>query len=1042
MAGERIEPAARHGGGLPVSDGRRVRRRPAGTDEVDAASLERALRRSLRGEVMFDAGNRAVYAHDSSNYGQPPIGVVLPRDADDILAALAACRDHGAPVLPRGCGTSLAGQACNVAVVIDTSKHMRRVVEIDAERRFARVEPGVVRDALTRLTEARHDLTFGPDTATHGWATLGGMVGNDSCGMHSVMAGRTSDNVEELEVVTYDGVRMRVGPTSEEELERIVRAGGRRGEIYARMRDLRDRHAGLIRERFPDIPRRVSGYGLDALLPENGFDVARALTGSEGTLATVLEAKLRLVHMPPWRTLLVLGYPTMADGADGLSEILGHTPLALEAIDARLVQNLQRKGIQLEEIALLPEGGGWLLVEFGGETSDEAEERARGAMADLAKASILPLMKLFDDPAEAARVWRVREGALAATAAVPGEPDHWEGWEDAAVPPGREGDYLRDFERLLDRYDYDSAFYGHFGQGCIHTRINFDLRTQGGIAKWRTFLDEAAELVLAYGGSLSGEHGDGQSRAELLPKMFGLELVEAFGELKAVWDPDGRMNPHKIVDPYPIVSNLKLGVGHAPPEPKTHFAYRDDDGSFARATQRCVGAGKCRETNLGTMCPSYMVTLDEQHSTRGRARILFEMLEGETIAEGFRSEEVHAALDLCLSCKGCKGECPVQVDMASYKAEFLSKHYKGQLRPRAAYSMGLIMLHARVAARAPRLANALTRAPVVGDLVKRAGGISPKRELPHFAEETFLAWWKARAPVNPGAEPVVLFPDTFSNFLRPAPAKAAVAVLEAAGRRVVVPEGALCCGRPLYDHGMLDTAKLFWRRTLRVLGSCLDAGWPIVGVEPSCVAAFRDELPGLLSDDDDAQRLSARVQTLSEFLAEHAPGWPPPRLERRALVHGHCHQEAVMGISAEKRLLARMGVDFEVLDSGCCGMAGGFGFERDHYEVSVRVGEHRLAPRVRAAAEETLLIADGFSCRTQVEDLTGRTALHTAEVIGMALEEGADRRLEAQREPSPAGPEAARGRGEPRVARLPALVALASLGAGAALAARRQWRRR
>ena len=1040
-----IDPATRSGGGLLGLNARRDQRRPAGTIEIDAAALERALRAALRGEVHFDAGNRAAYARDSSNYRQAPLGVVVPLDAEDLLAALATCREHGAPVLPRGAGTSLAGQTCNVAVILDTSKHMHRILEIDADRRCARVEPGVVRDALTGLTEARHDLTFGPDTATHGWATFGGMIGNDSCGMHSVMAGRTSDNVDELDVVTYDGVRLRVGPTSEEELERIVAAGGRRGEIYARMRELRDRYADLIRERYPDIPRRVSGYSLDALLPENGFDVARAMVGSEGTLATVLEARVRLVHMPRWRTLAVLGYPSMADGADGLAEIMDHAPIAVEAIDERLVRNLRLKGIQLEEIALLPEGGGWLLVEFGGDTRGEADEHARGCMAGLERAAIVPTMKLYDDPAEAARIWKVREGALAATACVPGEPDHWEGWEDAAVPPGREGDYLRDFEELLDRYGYDSAFYGHFGQGCIHTRINFDLRTQGGIDKWREFLDEAADLVLSYGGSLSGEHGDGQSRAELLPKMFGPELVGAFREFKAIWDPEGRMNPHKVVDPYPIVSNLALGAGHAPAEPRTDFAYPDDGGSFARATQRCVGAGKCREVDAGAMCPSYMATRDEKHSTRGRARILFEMLEGETITDGFRSEDVREALDLCLSCKACASECPVQVDMATLKAEFLSKHYRGRLRPRAAYSMGLIMLHARAAQLAPRAVNALTHAPVVRDLIRRAGGISLERNLPHFAEESLAVWWDTRAPVNPDGDPVVLFPDTFSNFLRPEPARAAVEVLEAAGRRVIVPGAAACCGRPLYDHGMLDAARLLWRRTIGVLRPYVEAGVPIVGLEPSCVAAFRDELPGLLADDEDAKRLSGQVQTLAEFLAEHEPRWEPPRLDRRVLVHGHCHQEAVMGMAAERALYERMGLEFELLDSGCCGMAGAFGFEREHHEISVLVGEHRLLPLVRAASADTLLIADGFSCRTQLVDLADREALHTAEVIAMAMQQGAghDSTGEPYEPPaSPVSPASDPVAKELRVSQRPAVVALVSLAVGAALTAYELLRRR
>jgi len=957
---------------------------PAGVERVDAEALRRALERSVRGDVRFDAGHRAIYAHDSSNYRQAPLGVVCPRDADDIEAAVALCREHDAPVLPRGCGTSLSGETCNVAVVIDASKHMREIAEVDPERRVARVEPGVVRDQLADSTERRHKLTFAPDTSTHAYATFGGMIGNNSCGVHSVMGGRTSDNVRELEVLTYDGVRLRVGPTSEEELERIVSAGGRRGELYAAMRDLRDRYADLIRERFPDIPRRVSGYNLDELLPEKGFNVARALAGSEGTLATVLEATVRLVYSPPARSVLVLGYPDIYHAADHVPEILEYGPVGLEGVDDVLVDDMKALGKHTSEVPMLPDGSGWLLVEFGGETREESDERAHECMERLRRDSRAPSMRLFDDPAEGQKLWEVRESGLGATAYHPSKRDHWPGWEDAAVPPEREGEYLRDFRDLLERYDYDAALYGHFGCGCIHCRISFDLESAGGVRDWRNFLEEAADLVLSYGGSLSGEHGDGQQRAELLPKMYGEELVQAFREFKAIWDPAGRMNPHKVVDPYPIASNLKLGSGYAPSDPSVHFAYTEDGGSFAHAALRCVGAGKCRDIHAGTMCPSYMVTLEEQHSTRGRSRILYEMLQGDTISDGFRSDEVAEALDLCLSCKGCKGDCPVNVDMATYKAEFLSKHYKRRLRPRAAYTMGLIMFHARVAARAPRLANALARQRPI----KRLGGISPERALPPFARETFGHWFARRGEVNPNGAPVLLFPDTFGNFLRTEPLKAAVEVLEAAGMRVEVPPKALCCGRPLYDYGMLDTAKLFWRRTLDTLRPWIRDGVPLVGVEPSCVAAFRDELPGLLPHDEDARRLPPQSLTLAEVLALQAGDWDVPPLRRQAIVHGHCHQKAVMGMSREELLYERMGLEFELLDSGCCGLAGSFGFEREHDELSRQIGEHKLMPMVRDAGPETIVIADGFSCRTQIEELTGRHALHTAEVVRMALEAG------------------------------------------------------
>ena len=958
---------------------------PAGVERIDRRALKRALKEAVRGEVRFDLGTRAIYSHDSSNYRQPPLGVVIPRDADDVAAAIAACREHGAPVLARGCATSLAGQTANVAVVLDTSKYMREILEIDPERRIARVQPGVIRDQLAELCEERHNLTFGPDTSTHEYATFGGMIGNNSCGVHSVMAGRTADNLEELEIVTYDGVRMRVGATSEEELERIVAAGGRRGEIYAAMRDLRDRYAELVRGRYPDIPRRVSGYNLDELLPERGFNVARALVGSEGTLATVLEATVRLVYAPPCRSLLVLGYPSVYEAADHVPEILEYEPTGLEGLDRCLVEDMEGKGQHTGEIPLLPDGDGWLLVEFGGETKRESDERAEECMARLRKDPRAPTMRLFDDRAEEDRLWEVREAGLGATAYIPGERDSWEGWEDAAVPPERLGEYLRGFRKLLDKHEYRTALYGHFGDGCTHCRITFDLTSAGGIREWRGFLDEAAELVVEHGGSLSGEHGDGQSRAELLPKMYGPELVGAFEEFKRIWDPQNQMNPHKVVDPYPIVSNLKLGSGYSPPQPQTHFLFGEDGGSFAHAALRCVGAGKCRQTTSGTMCPSFAATRDEEHTTRGRARILYEMLEGETIVDGFRSEEVNEALDLCLSCKGCKGDCPVSVDMATYKAEFLSHHYRRRLRPLPAYSMGLIMFHARAAARAPRLANFLTHAPGISRLVKRAGGLSPEREVPRFARETFKDWFARRGAVNPHGDPVVVFPDTFNNFLHPEVLKATVEVLELAGFRPIVPAPALCCGRPLYDYGMLDTAKRFWRRTLDVLAPQIREGIPLVGAEPSCIAAFRDELPGLMGADEDAKRLSLQALTLAELLQRHAPDWQPPRLQGSALVHGHCHQEAIMGMDAERELLDRLGLEIEVLDSGCCGLAGSFGFERDHDRISREIAEQRLMPAVRQAPGETLLIADGFSCRTQIEQLSDRQPLHTAQAIASSL---------------------------------------------------------
>ncbi|HEX6607419.1 MAG TPA: FAD-linked oxidase C-terminal domain-containing protein, partial [Chloroflexia bacterium] len=591
-------------------------------------------------------------------------------------------------------------------------------------------------------------------------------------------------------------------------------------------------------------------------------------------------------------------------------------------------------------------------------------------------------------PAAERQIWLVREAGLGATARVPGAPDTWPGWEDSAVPPARLGDYLRDLRRLFEQYDYDCAFYGHFGQGCVHVRIDFDLTSQPGIRKFRAFLQAAADLVLRYGGSLSGEHGDGQARGELLPKMFGPELMHAFREFKAIWDPDWMMNPGKVVEAYRVDQNLRLGVHYNPPQPITHFQYPDDGGSFARAVNRCVGVGNCRRLDGGTMCPSFMATREEAYTTRGRAHLLFEMLRGEELGDGWRDPQVREALDLCLACKGCKGDCPVHVDMATYKAEFLAHYYEGRLRPVTAYSIGLIHWWARLAARAPRLANFLTQTPGLRRVVQAAGGIAPQRRMPAFAPQTFQAWFRKRPRRNQGRPPVILWADTFNNHFHPATAQAAVEVLEAAGFRVIVPRGALCCGRPLYDFGMLDAAK-------RLLAGCLDAlhpalvrGVPVVGLEPSCVAVFRDEMLNLLPNDEAAKRLHDQVFMLSEFLVKKVPHYQPPRLARKAVVHGHCHHKAIMKLDDEETILRGMGLDYQILDSGCCGMAGAFGFERDHYDVSLRVGERVLLPAVRAAAPDTLIITDGFSCREQIAQTTDRRALHLAQVMQIALHDG------------------------------------------------------
>jgi len=958
---------------------------------LSAEALESALRRSLRGDVRFDRGSRALYATDGSNYRQVPIGVVLPKDTNDVNAAISICREHGAPVLCRGGGTSLAGQCCNVAVVLDFSKYMAEIVELDPVRRIARVQPGVVLDRLRAAAE-KHNLTFGPDPASHSRCTLGGMVGNNSCGVHSVMAGKTDENIDELEVLTYDGVRMRVGATNDAELGNIIRQGGRRGEIYAGMKAIRDQYGDLIRKRYPDIPRRVSGYNLNYLLPENGFHVARALVGSEGTCVTVLEATCRLVESPPERVLVVIGCRDVYECADLVPEVLSHGPMGLEGMDDLLIEYTRRKGINPDGLALLPEGGGWLLVEFGAQTAGAAESQARTLMQALGRSRLPPSFRLLTDKRQMRKVWEVRESALGAVSNVAGEPPTWEGWEDAAVAPYKLGGYLREFRKLTEAYNYGCVVYGHFGDGCVHNRITFDLQSNDGLKKMRRFVEEAADLVVSYGGSLSGEHGDGQARAELLPRMFGPELMEAFQKFKALWDPGWKMNPGKVVLPNKLDADLRLGASYRPWQPETHFKFPQDAGSLAQATLRCVGVGKCRQQEGGLMCPSFRATREEEHSTRGRAHLLWEMTRGDIIRDQWRDAHVKSSLDLCLSCKGCKSDCPVGVDVATYKAEFLAHHYEGRFRPLNHYAFGHIDRWARIASSFSGMANFFTQTPGLRGMTKSLAGISPERKIPALASSTFRKWFARRRPVNSAAPPVLLWPDTFNNYFHPETAIAAVDVLEAAGFRVRLPEGNICCGRPLYDFGMLDHAKKMLLKTLQVLRQQIADEVPIVVLEPSCASVFRDEMPNFFPDDIQAQRLSGQIFLLSEFLENKADRLPWPSVGTKALVHGHCHQKSVLKMTDEEAVLRRLGVEYEMPAPGCCGMAGAFGFEKEKYRVSLAIGELELLPAVRETPADWLIIANGFSCREQIWQCTGRRALHLAEVIQLAMREATSSR--------------------------------------------------
>lgn len=947
----------------------------------DAVRLEARLQETVSGEVRFDDASRALYATDASNYRQVPIGLVVPKSVEDVVATVAACREFGAPILSRGGGTSLAGQCCNVAVVIDFSKYLGSILSLDSVSRLARVQPGIVLDALRSEAE-KYELTFAPDPATHSRCTLGGMIGNNSCGVHGLMGGKTVDNIEELEILLYDGTRMRVGRTSEDELLAIIAAGGRKGEIYAGLRSLRDRYSLLVRERFPDIPRRVSGYNLDQLLPENGFHVARALVGTEGTCVTIIEATCELRPSPQFRRLVVLGFEDAFIAADHVPQVLVFHPIGLEGFDGLLVDFMLRKNLVVEDVKLLPAGRGFLLCEFGADSAEDVARLAEAFTAAASNFSVRPTVCSYSQE-EAARVWKVRESALGATVFIPGERSGWEGWEDSAVRPELLGSYLRELFTVINRYGYQTPMYGHFGQGCVHLRISFDLETEEGVRDFRAFLEEAADVVLKYGGSFSGEHGDGQARAALLPKMFGPELMAAFAEFKALWDPLNRMNPGKLIDPvavYDPIDNLRIGPGYKAAEVKTWFQYPGDQGSFSDATTRCVGVGACRKEDHGTMCPSYMATREEKHSTRGRAHLLWEMMQGNVIKDGFRNTEVKDALDLCLSCKACKTECPVNVDMATWKAEFLAHHYEGRRHPLRHYAFGFMDKWAHLASIAPIVANLPLRVPLVDSMVKRLIGIAPQRTLPRFAHRPFRASFKSTASRD--LEEVLLWPDTWNNYFHPQALHAATQVLGEAGKSVTIPRRHICCGRPLYDFGFLDEARSYLRRILDELGPQIDRGVPVVMLEPSCASVFRDELINFFPHDERAIRLSRQTMMLSEMLATQAPGWSPPSLSgRKIIVQGHCHQKALMTMKDEIDLLRATGAQVNLLDSGCCGMAGPFGFEADKFDVSQTLAERVLLPAVRSASTQDIIVGNGFSCREQVSQNSNRRAVHMAEVM-------------------------------------------------------------
>jgi len=955
----------------------------SGVDETTRRALERDLVEVVHGRVEFDGATRGVYATDSSNYRQVPLGVVFPLDEADVQSIVEVCRRYDAPVLGRGAGTSLAGQACNVAVVIDMSRHMNQIIEIDAEKQIARVQPGVVLDDLNAAARAL-DLTFGPDPATHAWCTIGGMVGNNSCGTHGLYAGKTVDNVEELVVITYEGQRMVLGRCDDDEYLGLASNEGDAGRIIRELRTLRREFATDIQSGYPSISRRVSGYNLDQLLPENGFHLARAMVGTESTCALVTEITVSLSPWPRHRVLVVLGYDNIYEAADHVPELLRFDLIGLEGFDGRLVEQMRRANLNVENLRLLPEGEGWLLAEIGAENAAKAELAVQELVQSLPEQVRAVILR---DQVDQDQIWRVRESGLGATARPAGQAVNYEGWEDAAVAPENLGRYLRGIRDLWVEFGYSGAWYGHFGQGCVHTRNNFDLSSIEGLRQYRAFVERAADLCVSMGGSISGEHGDGQSRGELLARMYSPELIEAFRRFKSAWDPRGRMNPGKLIDAFPLDTNIRYGPRYRTSTlvPKG-FSFAEDDSSLQRAAERCIGVGRCRSETTAVMCPSYRATHDEKHSTRGRAKLLGEMFQGETTPESWRNEEVFEALDLCLSCKGCAVDCPTHVDMATYKSEFLFHYYAKRLRPRSAYALGLIPWSGRIASRVPRTANRLLQNRFSGALLKRLAGISQRREVPVFAMPSFRHGVLATRLREETRPTVVLWPDTFTDIYLPVRGEATVHVLEHAGERVALPKKWACCGRPLYDSGMLGLAASTARKALDALDEFLTAGIPIVVPEPSCLAVFRDEMPKLCPDDPRAAKLASLSRSLSEHL--EVIGWVAPNAasNQHVSIHPHCHQRAVRTTSSDERVLSSAGFDVEVLDLGCCGLAGSFGFQKDHDALSRQIAQDRFLPGIVRSALDGPVILDGFSCQLQADELAKLPTTSTAELLAELLQ--------------------------------------------------------
>lgn len=954
-------------------------------------SLANELQHALHGEFDFSNAGVAMYTSDASNYRQIPLGVVYPSSSDDIVLVTKLCRERQLPVLMRGAGTSQNGQCVNEAVIIDCSRFMNKVLEIDKTARTALIQPGIVCDALKAAAE-EHGLTFGPDPATHSRCTLGGMIGNNSCGPRSMLAGKTVENVLEMEVLTGDGARFWVGETSDSQLQAILQANDRQSDIYRELLAIRDEYAKQIRQRYPTIKRRVSGYNLDQLLKENNFNVARALVGSEGTCVSILQARVNLIDKPSHTRLIVLGFDDIFLAGDAVEHIMPFRPIAMEGLDWGIVGGLNDRNLRQEEIALLPEGQAWMLVELAAATIDALADHADNFVQSMTANALVKSARTINKGSEETAIWSIREQGASATSMSldPEGIDPIVGWEDTAVDPLQLGNYLREFKALVDRYGYTTSLYGHFGDGCIHARITFDTRTEGGVAHWRNFSNDIAHLVVRFGGSLSGEHGDGQAKAEFLPIMFGDELMQAFRRFKSAWDPASRMNPGKLIDAYRMDENLRFGPDYQTPAVVTQLHFTEDPKGFGRSTERCIGMGKCR-AQTGAMCPSYQATGNERYSTRGRAHLLHELVRGQILQDGWSDTDVADSMEHCLSCKACKTQCPTGVDIASYKAEFMQRHYADKRRPLHHHAFGRIGEWLPYLAKAPRLVNLLL-GRFTAKLGKQLLGIAPDKQLPKLATTDFSRWAASTCTTqdeyfhwfgNANKPAIILWNDSINNHYRPAITRSAVKVLQKTGWRVGVAREHFCCGRPLYEYGMLEQARKTLSTVLEGFYASLPPDSQVVVLEPSCLSVFKDELLRMYPDDNRAQDMATRCMSLSQVLA--LSDIKLRKTLNRGIIHLHCHDKSLGMDQHDRQWMQVCFNTLEEVESGCCGMAGTYGMRKQTRSIGQHLFKRALGPAIEQANQSTVIVANGFSCHEQINDNTGRRVLHPVEVLEACL---------------------------------------------------------